>query len=429
MPAAAPDFPLETFTLDNGLRVVVNPDHSSPAVAVGMFYDVGFRSEPEGRSGFAHLFEHMMFQGSANVGKWEFPQLIQGNGGSFNGTTTPDYTNYFEIVPSRAFELALFLEADRMRSLAVTQENLDNQIAVVKEEIRVNVLNRPYGGFPWIDLGSVMFDTFANSHNGYGSFVDLEAATIDDVADFFATFYTPANAVLAIVGDVTAEVARDLIERHFAPIRGKRAPQRRTFSEALPRRERRAAKTDTHAPTPAFVAGYRAPDPVEDLDEILALDILGRILTDGEASRLQRRLIRDAGIATAVDAWVGVFSDPLGMRDPTRFQILVHHGRSAEFDELVDVIDDEIASAVVEVTADEVERMVAAWQSSYLRGVDGFLRRVLVLGPMELIHRRPHLINDLPDRIAAVSPAAVEGAAASWLRPELRTLLRLDPVR
>ncbi len=429
MPAAAPEFPVERYTLDNGLRVVHNPDRAAPVVAVGMFYDVGFRSEPEGRTGFAHLFEHMMFQGSARVGKWEFPQLIQGNGGSFNGSTTPDYTNYFEVVPEQALELALFLEADRMRSLAVTQENLDNQIAVVKEEIRVNVLNRPYGGFPWIDLGDVMFDTFANTHNGYGSFVDLEAATLADVADFFATFYAPSNAVLVIVGDVTVDAARDLVESQFGSIRGTRPPANRSFSEPLPTRQKRARKTDPLAPTPAFVAGYRVPDPVTALDEILALEILGRILTDGEASRLQRRLIRKTALATSVDAWLGVFNDPFGMRDPTRFQILVHHGATSDFDALVDAIDDELARVIAAVSDDEVTRTVAAWQAGFLRGVDGFLRRALVLGPLELIHRRPELINELPTRVAAVSSSAVEHAAATWLRPELRTVLRLDPAR
>ena len=158
------------------------PDRSAPVVGVAVLYDVGIRSEPEGRTGFAHLFEHLMFQGSANLEKLEHFRYVQSSGGMFNGSTHFDYTNYFEALPSNALERGLFLEADRMRSPRITEENLANQIAVVKEEIRVNVLNRPYGGFPWLDLPPRLFDTFANSHNGYGGFVDLESATVDDAA-------------------------------------------------------------------------------------------------------------------------------------------------------------------------------------------------------------------------------------------------------
>ena len=172
--------PVERFTLDNGLRVVLAPDRSVPVVAVSVFYDVGMRNEPEGRTGFAHLFEHMMFQGSANVPKMEHARLVQAAGGTFNGSTHQDYTNYFEALPAEALERALFLEADRMAAPAITEENLRNQIDVVKEEIRVNVLNRPYGAFPWLQLPQIAFESFANTHDGYGSFVDLESSTVDD---------------------------------------------------------------------------------------------------------------------------------------------------------------------------------------------------------------------------------------------------------
>ena len=176
MPAnvLAPSFPLARHTLKNGLRVVLAPDRSSPVVAVAMHYDVGFRSEPEGRTGFAHLFEHLMFEGSESLPKLEHAKLVQGNGGSFNGSTTPDYTNYFEVVPSGAFELMLFLEADRMRSPVITDHTVANQIDVVKEEIRLNIMNRPYGGMQMIFLPPIAYETFNNAHNGYGSFVDLE---------------------------------------------------------------------------------------------------------------------------------------------------------------------------------------------------------------------------------------------------------------
>ena len=171
-------YPIERFRLDNGLRVVLAPDHSAPVVGVAVLYDVGIRSEPEGRTGFAHLFEHLMFQGSANLEKLAHFRYVQGSGGTFNGSTHFDYTDYFETLPAGALERALFLEADRMRGPTLTEANLRNQVDVVKEEIRVNVLNRPYGGFPWLRLPPVMFDTFPNAHDGYGSFEDLESATV-----------------------------------------------------------------------------------------------------------------------------------------------------------------------------------------------------------------------------------------------------------
>src|SRR5690349_6954339 len=192
---------LTRFTLPNGLRVVLAPDPTAPVVGVSVHYDVGFRSEPEGRTGFAHLFEHLMFQGSDNVAKVEHMQLVQAAGGVCNGHTQADITCFYEALPSAALELALWLEADRMARLSLDEENLRNQVSVVEEEIKVNVLNRPYGGFPWLRLPPVAFDTFPNAHNGYGSFADLESATVADAQVFFTRYYAAGNAVLALAGD------------------------------------------------------------------------------------------------------------------------------------------------------------------------------------------------------------------------------------
>jgi len=194
--------PVEHTTLANGLRVVISPDRSAPVVTVGVYYQIGFRLEPRGRGGFAHLFEHMMFQGSENAGKMEHIRLINSSGGMLNGTTNYDITNYFESVPSNALERVLWLEADRMRALKVDDENLRNQRDVVKEEVRVNVMNQPYGGFPWLDLPPVAFRNWPNAHNFYGDFADLDAATLADVQTFFHIYYSPNNAVLLMVGDL-----------------------------------------------------------------------------------------------------------------------------------------------------------------------------------------------------------------------------------
>ncbi len=423
------DFPIKRIRLDNGLRVVMSPDRSAPTVAVAVHYDVGFRSEPEGRTGFAHLFEHMMFQGSEHLGKMEHVHRVQGNGGTLNGTTTPDYTNYFEALPSTALELGLFLEADRMRSLALTDENLANQIDVVKEEVRVNVLNQPYGGFPWIHLSPLLFDTFANAHNGYGSFEDLEAATVADARDFFRRYYAPANAVLTLVGDFDARAAARLTRHHFDDIRGRRPPRRSRFAEPPPERERRGTHVDRNAPTPAVAIGYREPEPGADVDGTLALTVAAELLASGEIGVLRRRLVRNEGLATSVNAWLGVFGGALipFERDPTRFQIMVHHPQVESLDAILAAVDEELERLTAGVDAAAVARVVAEATGDYLRHVDGFLSRALTIAPLELFHGRGELVNELPDRLAALEPADVAAAVSRWLRPDHRAVLQLVP--
>jgi predicted Zn-dependent peptidase len=237
--------PIEHKTLANGLRVVVAPDSTAPVVTVGVYYKIGFRLEPQGRSGFAHLFEHMMFQGSENAPKMQHIKLVNSSGGVLNGSTMYDVTNYYEAVPSNALERVLWLEADRMRALKVDDENLRNQRDVVKEEVRVNVMNQPYGGFPWLDMPPVAFRNWANAHNFYGDFADLDAAWLADVQAFFRSYYLPNNAVFDS-GDVNATegFAPPKSSRQYQP--GLRPnspippnpPNRRT-----PRRRRRKIRT------------------------------------------------------------------------------------------------------------------------------------------------------------------------------------------
>ena len=233
--------PIETTTLSNGLQVIVSPDHTAPVATVGVYYNIGFRLEPQGRSGFAHLFEHMMFQGSENAGKMVHIRLVNSAGGVLNGSTRYDVTNYFEAVPSNALERMLWLEADRMRALKVDDENLRNQRDVVKEEVRVNVFNQPYGGFPWLDLPPVANRNWANAHNFYGEFADLDAATLDDVQSFFKTYYAPNNAVLLMLGDVQPAEGFDLARRYFEDIPANPKIPRADVSEPPQNEERRAA--------------------------------------------------------------------------------------------------------------------------------------------------------------------------------------------
>src|SRR5690606_34087031 len=213
-------------------------------------------------------------------------RYVQGSGGTFNGSTHFDYTDYFETLPASALERALFLEADRMRAPTLTEANLRNQVDVVKEEIRVNVLNRPYGGFPWLRLPAVMFDTFPNAHDGYGSFEELESATVADAREVFETYYAAGNAVLAVTGDVDVDEARAMVERHFGDVPARPAPPRPDFGEPDLTSERRSSYVDRLAPLPAVAAAWRVPDPINDFQAYLPYVVLAEVLTDGDASRL-----------------------------------------------------------------------------------------------------------------------------------------------
>ncbi|PZS32789.1 MAG: peptidase M16 [Pseudonocardiales bacterium] len=421
----SPTFDLTHHTLDNGLRVVVAPDRSAPVVGVAVLYDVGIRSEPEGRTGFAHLFEHLMFQGSANLEKLEHFRYVQSSGGTFNGSTHFDYTDYFEALPSNALERGLFLEADRMRSPRITEENLANQLEVVKNEIRVNVMNRPYGGFPWIVLPGVLFDTFANSHNGYGGFEDLEGATVEDARDFFTKYYAPANAVLAVAGDLKVDETLELVEKHFGGIKKRRAPKRPSFAEPRLHAERRATHDDPHAPIPAVAIGYRVPDPVGDLDEHLAHVLLAEALSDGDASRLQQRLVQRDQLVTDIGAYIGEFGDPFDERDPTAFTITAHYPDAGSLEAILRAIDEELARVAGDgLEPGELDRVCTRLVSVLLRDLDAVLSRTLNFAKFELIYGRAELIAELPGRLAAVSEQAVRAAAAE-LRPDRRAVLEL----
>jgi predicted Zn-dependent peptidase len=416
---------VERFRLDNGLRVVLAPDRSVPVVAVSVFYDVGMRNEPEGRTGFAHLFEHMMFQGSANVPKMEHARLVQAAGGTFNGSTHQDYTNYYEALPAEALERALFLEADRMAAPSITEENLRNQIDVVKEEIRVNVLNRPYGAFPWLQLPQIAFESFANTHDGYGSFVDLESSTVDDAADFFSRYYAPGNAVLCVGGDLDVAETEKLVERWFGPVAARDVPPTPETGEPLPTGVRRDAVEDRLAPAPAVALGWRVPDPIGDFGTYLGTVLLAELLSEGDASRLERRLVHDDRIAIAQSSYVGLFGDPFDVRDATLLTTQVHHPAAVPADRVIATVHEEIARIAGEgVGADELRRVQARAEAQLLRQADSILGRTLAFAAAELVHGRAELAGELPAILAAVTPEQVQQAARG-LDPETVAVLEL----
>ncbi|WP_326562664.1 M16 family metallopeptidase [Micromonospora sp. NBC_01796] len=423
----ATKYPVERFTLDNGLRVVLTQDRSAPVIGVAVVYDVGIRSEPEGRTGFAHLFEHLMFQGSANLEKLAHFRYVQGAGGTFNGSTHLDYTDYFETLPSNALERALFLEADRMRGPRLTEENLRNQVDVVKEEIRVNVLNRPYGGFPWLRLPPIMFDTFANAHDGYGSFDDLESVTVDEAAEFFDRYYACGNAVLAIGGDLDVAQTRELVARHFDSVPARPAPIRPDFAEPDLTAERRQSYSDRLAPLPAVAAAWRVPDPVADLAGYLPYVVLAEVLTDGDASRLVERLVLRDRTVTSIGGYLGFMGEPFGVRDPTALLVEAHLPPGGDVEKVLRTIDEETSRIAVDGLVDgELARTQARMATHLLRGTDAVLGRALQMAVLEQQRGAPELINDLPRLLGEVTEEQVRAAAAT-LRPERRAAVEVIP--
>lgn len=288
------------FTLPNGLRVVLSEDHSVPVVSVAIVYDVGARDEVKGRSGFAHLFEHMMFEGSENVHKSEHFKYVQSAGGSLNASTHSDFTNYYEKLPSNQLELALWLESDRMRSLNVNKSNLANQLEAVKEEKRLRYDNQPY--IPSnVKLDEMLFDNWTNGHSVIGSFEDLEAASLDDVRNFFKTYYAPNNAVMAIVGDFNPADAQKLVEKYFATIPAQKAPGKPNVTEPAQTKAKYAKDEDPHAQIPAFWLGWKAPQRRDP--DYYALGLLTKILAGGESSRIYQRMIKGDEVALKADLW------------------------------------------------------------------------------------------------------------------------------
>jgi zinc protease len=420
-------YQVERFTLPNGLRVVLSSDRSAPVVGVAAVYDVGIRSEPEGRTGFAHLFEHLMFQGSANLEKLAHFRHVQGSGGTFNGSTHIDYTDYFETTPSNALERMLFLEADRMRGPALTEENLQNQIDVVKEEIRVNVLNRPYGGFPWLKLPPVMFDTFPNAHDGYGSFADLEAATVADAAEFFKTYYACGNATLAVSGDFELEEARRLVEKHFGDVPARPAPARPSFDEPDLPAERRKSYVDSLAPMPAVAAGWRVPNPITQFSEYLPYVVLAEVLTDGDASRLVERLVLKDRSVTSVGGYLGMMGEPFEVRDPTAILIQAHMPPQSNADSVLASVDEELDRLANDgLDRGELARTQARMATHLLRETDAVLGRALRMAVLELQRDNPALINDLPHLISEVTEEQIRQAAAQ-MRPNRRASIEVVP--
>ncbi len=422
--------PVEHTSLANGLRLVASPDRSAPFVTVGVYYQIGFRLEPRGRSGFAHLFEHMMFQGSEHAGKMEHIRLINSSGGLLNGTTNYDITNYFESVPSNALDRVLWLEADRMRALKVDDENLRNQRDVVKEEVRVNVFNQPYGGFPWLDLPPVAFRNWPNAHNFYGDFADLDAATLADVQQFFRTYYSPNNAVLVMLGDLDPTEAFALAKGYFENIPAQPLPPRADISEPPQTEERRGEVPEKLGPLPAIAIGYTMPE--RETPDWYAVAILDRVLHGGRAGRVYRKLVLEEQIA--VDAEGGV--DLLDTNGPTQMVTRIFHkpeftseGTVAVYDEVIEDLQDRRAPQ------DELEAVKVKFRADYYSMLEGGMGSYMprfglmhYLACFTLFDGDPKRINTVLDGFLAVTLDQIQSVAKKYLVPRNRAVLVRRPV-
>jgi zinc protease len=423
---------VESRKLANGLRVVVSPERTAPLVTVGVYYNIGFRLEPQGRSGFAHLFEHMMFQGSENAGKMVHIKLVNSSGGVLNGSTHYDLTNYFETVPSNALERMLWLESDRMRALKVDDENLRNQRDVVKEEVRVNVLNQPYGGFPWLDLPPVAFRNWANAHNFYGEFADLDAATLADVREFFNTYYVPSNAVLLILGDVETEEAFALAESYFEGIPSIPTPVQADTTEPAQTEERRGTVGEKFGTLPAVAIGYRFP--ARRTPDWYGMTLLDHALHGGRAGRFYRRLVLEQQLA--VEA-AGDTGDPFDYNGPTQLVTRIIYKPEVSADQLMaayDAIVDDVRKKGIEV--EELEHVKVKFKADYYSSLEGghgssFPRFGLMhyLACFTLFDNDPALINTILDGFMKVTPEQVRAVAEKYLASSQRAIVFRLPLQ
>ena len=420
------NIPVVYYKLPNGLKVVISEEHTAPVVTVAVYYNVGFRLEPKGRTGFAHLFEHMMFQGSANVKKFEHAKFIEANGGSLNGHTDFDYTNYYQTLPSNRVELGLWLESDRMRSLDVSEENLKNQQNVVSEEVRVNVLNQPYQFFEWISLWENAFTNWNNSHNGYGDLAEINAATIEDVRNFFKTYYAPNNAVLSVVGDVDVNEVKKMVEKYFANIPNQPTPPRADLTEPPQTKEKRVSQKDKLANLPALAVGYHLPP--QNAPDFPAMALLVQILQGGDSSRWYQRLVKEKELTLDLSGGLNYFGNEFDYTGPMIMTTRTTYKPGHTADEILREMDAVIADIATKGVAEkELADAKVQYRSGFYSQVESSFGKAHLLSALALFRDDPQQINSLLTPFESVTAAQVKAAAAKYLVATNRTVIDRVP--
>ncbi|HZX75150.1 MAG TPA: pitrilysin family protein [Cyclobacteriaceae bacterium] len=419
--------PVEYYKLKNGLKVALSQDKTAPTVTVAVYYNIGFRIEPKDRTGFAHLFEHMMFQGSENLGKMEFIKLVQQNGGTLNGSTRFDFTNYFEVMPAHKLETALWAEADRMKGLAINQDNLTNQQGVVKNEVKVNVLNQPYGGFPWLDMPQYANENWYNAHNFYGDLADLDSAKLEDVNSFFKTYYSPNNAALAVVGDFEIEDAKKWIEQYFDSIPAVTLPAKPDLSEPRQEKEKRSVKEDKLANKPAIAFAYKMPD--RNTPEYYAMGLIDQILVQGQDSKLNLALVQDKGYTSSVSGGINYLGSMYNYSGPMIWMADLIYDPTVSPDSILAVVDKAVAELQSTVTQEDLDLALVKIRSDLYENIGGQfgIGRADLLASFALFDDDPARINTLEDEFKKVTPELIKKTAQEYLRSTNRTILIIDP--
>lgn len=429
-PNSGHDFgiPVEYYSLDNGLKVILSQDKTAPTVVVAVYYNIGFRIEPKDRTGFAHLFEHMMFQGSANMGKMEFINLVQKNGGILNGSTRFDFTNYYEIVPSNKLETMLWAEADRMRGLDITEENLKNQQGVVKNEVKVNVLNQPYGGFPWLDMPQYANTNWYNAHNFYGDLDDLDAATLEDVEKFFNTFYAPNNAALAVVGDFEISQAKEWIEQYFGDISSAPLPPKPDISEPIQNKEKKFVKEDSLANKPAIAIAYHMPK--RNTPEYYAMGLLDQILIQGDNALLQKKLVDDLGYTSNVSGGINYLGNMFNYNGPMQMMFDFTYDTDTSTEEVMIAVDQVIDKLRTGITTEMIDNAMVKIRSKLYDelGSSFGLGKADLLATFALFDNNPARINDLEKEFKKITPEIMNRTVTEYLRNTNRTVLTVNPL-
>jgi len=413
------DVAFKEFKLNNGLRIILAEDHSAPTYSICVTYNVGSRDERPGRTGFAHLFEHMLFQGSENVGKGEHFILVQNNGGSANGTTNPDRTNYFETLPANQLELGIFLEADRMRALNITQPNLDNQRQTVQEERRQNIDNRPYGRTHEAVIATA-YANFAYQHSVMGSMEDLNAATVQDAADFFRIYYAPNNAVLSLVGDFQMDVALSLIKKYFESIPAQPPPPIPDVAEPEQKTERRKVIEDAFAQAPRLDIVYKIP--TGNTPDWYALSVLGQVLSGGVSSRLYQKLIKDKEVALSVSA------GPDERRGPSLFWFSITARPGSDLAALEKMVYEDIERLQNEQIADwELSKVQMQLRRQRAQQHYSTRTRANAFGHYAVYYNDPQLINSVQQKYSQVSKNDLQRVARTYLKETQRTVVTTVP--
>jgi zinc protease len=411
---------IQRKTLENGLRVVLNPDPKAPTVAVSVTYDVGSRNEASGRSGFAHLFEHMMFQGSRHVKKGQHFGLIAERGGNLNGTTSADRTNYFEVLPSSELELALWLESDRMRWLDVSAENFENQRAVVKEEYRMRYQNVPYA-LAMLRLLELTFTSYAPYANPtIGKIEDLDRAELTWVREFYDAYYAPNNAVLTLAGGFDPDRALALIERFFAAIPAHPTTPFPAPPQEVAARATRERMEDANAKTPCLYYAWAIP-PSHTPDHY-ALELATMLLSDGESARLYQKLVRNRAIALEARAFTRDF------RGPDQFGVQVVLAERATLPAVEKELDAELERLKrTPPGAEELRRVKQRLESSFVFGLEATMNRAVELGEYELFWGDARGLTRELGKYQAVTAEQIRAAVARYLVPERRVVLEVVP--